>query len=266
MANPSGRPYRTRAQRKHGRGAAIEQGRRSTRLIALSGAAIVAVYAAGYARTEAAARQLAAPPMAAVSATTSTSTLTAGVTSSAADSATAPAATPPASSSTVTPTTTVVSPYYGDDGSSRERHEREGSDDGAPAVPSATVTPPAATPPAPAPTAPVAVTAPATQPAAAPPAPSSTAAQQGQYKNGTYTAIGYGQHGPVEVQVVVQGGKVVSADISRCGTRYSCSVIAALPGEVVARQSAQVDFVSGATASSIAYQQAVAQALAQAAA
>ena len=61
----------------------------------------------------------------------------------------------------------------------------------------------------------------------------------------------------------MQGGKIVSAKISQCLTRYPCSMIDALPGEVVAQQSAAVDFVSGATDSSMAFQQAVANALAK---
>lgn len=88
-------------------------------------------------------------------------------------------------------------------------------------------------------------------------------AATGKYKDGSYVGLGRSRHGNIEATVVVQGGKIVSAKISQCLTRYPCSMIAGLPGEVVAQQSAAVDFVSGATDSSTAFQQAVANALAQ---
>ena len=75
--------------------------------------------------------------------------------------------------------------------------------------------------------------------------------------------MGRSRHGNIEATVVVQGGKIVSAKISQCLTRYPCSMIAALPGQVVAHQSAAVDFVSGATDSSTAFREAVTNALAQ---
>ncbi len=56
----------------------------------------------------------------------------------------------------------------------------------------------------------------------------------------------------------------MSAEITRCGTRYPCSKIAALPGQVVARQGPTVDRVSGATDSATAYRAAVTAALAKA--
>ena len=72
------------------------------------------------------------------------------------------------------------------------------------------------------------------------------------------------RHGGVNVKVVIQNGKIVSAAITGTSTRYSPNVISSLPGEVLASQSANVNLVSGATDSSEAYQQAVAQALSQA--
>ncbi len=62
----------------------------------------------------------------------------------------------------------------------------------------------------------------------------------------------------------MQGGKITAAKISQCLTRYPCLMIGALPGEVVAQQSATVDFVSGATDSSTAFKDAVTNALAKA--
>ena len=87
---------------------------------------------------------------------------------------------------------------------------------------------------------------------------------QAAFRDGSYTATGWGPHGPVQVKVVVRSGRIVSANILQCGTTYPCSVIANLPAAVVATQGQQADYVSGATASSMAYQQAVASALQQA--
>lgn len=84
------------------------------------------------------------------------------------------------------------------------------------------------------------------------------------YKDGTYTGVGTSRHGDIQAQVVVQSGKIVSAQITQSSTRYPVSRISSLPGEVVAQQSTNVDMVSGATDSSIAYLTAVANALAQA--
>ena len=64
--------------------------------------------------------------------------------------------------------------------------------------------------------------------------------------------------------MVIQGGQIVSASVTQCQTRYPCSKVADLPAQVVARQSASVDAVSGATDSVQAYRGAVLGALAQA--
>ena len=95
-------------------------------------------------------------------------------------------------------------------------------------------------------------------------APAAVAAKTGKYTDGSYTGTGTSRRGDIEVAVVVKGGKITSAEITNCGTVYSCSRVAALPGQVITRQSATVDRVSGATYSTQAYQLAVADALAQA--
>jgi uncharacterized protein with FMN-binding domain len=64
--------------------------------------------------------------------------------------------------------------------------------------------------------------------------------------------------------VEIKGGRIVGAVISQCLTRYSCSWVSHLPAQVVARQSAEVDYVSGATESANAFYYAVLKALAQA--
>src|SRR5579862_2973115 len=63
-----------------------------------------------------------------------------------------------------------------------------------------------------APVAPVALT-----PAPAQPAP--------KWKDGTYLGWGSSRHGDIQAQVIVEGGRIASATIAQCRTRYSCSVI-----------------------------------------
>jgi uncharacterized protein with FMN-binding domain len=87
----------------------------------------------------------------------------------------------------------------------------------------------------------------------APPAP--------MWKDGTYTGWGYSRHGNIEAEVVIENGRIASATISQCRTRYSCSVIDRLPPQVSQRQSPDVDYVSGATQSADAFYGAVVEAL-----
>lgn len=118
-----------------------------------------------------------------------------------------------------------------------------------------------------APLLPTATPTPAMRPAVTPRAPSATptpATANAPWRDGTYVGSGASRHGSIEVTVVIQNGAIVSAEITRCGTRYPCSKIAMLPGQVVSRQSVNVDLVSGATDSSKAYQAAVMAALAKA--
>ncbi len=150
----------------------------------------------------------------------------------------------------------------------------------------APVTPPVVAPPVAAPSAPppvqtapvpVSTPAPVATPAAAPAAPAAAAppaapatapaakpAAKTTYKDGVFLGRGTSRHGDIEAMVEIQGGRITNAVISQCLTRYSCSWIAVLVPQVVARQSAEVDYVSGATVSSDAFYYAVTQALAQA--
>jgi uncharacterized protein with FMN-binding domain len=86
------------------------------------------------------------------------------------------------------------------------------------------------------------------------------------YKDGTYTAWGYSRHGNIQVAVTIEGGKIAEAPIWLCRTRYPCSWVEHLPGQVVKRQSPDVDYVSGATESANAFYDAVVEALAKASA
>lgn len=184
-------------------------------LVALSSAAIVTVYAAGYTQTQSAAAQFDSPIV------------------------TATASVPPAPTATATIAAATSTPFQ-------------------PIGIVPAITAPTAT------TAPLPQTTPTPASIATPttaPAPTSAASK---YRDGSYTGLGSSRHGNIGVTVVVQGGKIASAKISQCGTRYPCSMISALPGAVVAQQSATVDSVSGATDSSTAFTDAVANALAKA--
>lgn len=96
------------------------------------------------------------------------------------------------------------------------------------------------------------------------PAPPPPAVRQSLYKDGTYEGWGTSRHGDIGVSVVIQDGRIASAVIAQCRTRYPCSWISQLPGQVVSRQSPNVDYVSGATQSVNAYYTAVVEALSRA--
>lgn len=86
----------------------------------------------------------------------------------------------------------------------------------------------------------------------------------GVYRDGTYSAWGESIHGRIFATVVITRGRIASATITRCKMRYPCSIIAALPAQVVERQSAGVDAVTGATQSAEAFAIAIDSALEQA--
>src|SRR5207244_12226708 len=94
----------------------------------------------------------------------------------------------------------------------------------------------------------------------APPAPSRPTASA-VYRDGTYCGWGTCRHGDIQAAVVIENGRIASATIAQCLTRYSCSVIAKLPPQVAERQSPEVDYVSGATQSTNAFYYAVVEAL-----
>ena len=94
---------------------------------------------------------------------------------------------------------------------------------------------------------------------AAPPA-----AEKPKYNDGRYLGWGYCRHGQIQAAVVIEHGRITSAEITQCGTRYSCDWIEKLPPQVVSRQSPEVDFVSGASESADAFYYAIVEALAQA--
>ena len=84
------------------------------------------------------------------------------------------------------------------------------------------------------------------------------------YRDGTYTGTGTSRRGNVSVSLTIQSGRIANVTISSVTTQYPVSRITALPAQVVARQSSQVDNVSGATYSAQAFSLAVQAALSKA--
>ena len=213
-------------------------------LVAMSSAAVLAVYAAGYTRTRSAAERLE---------------------SQASAHRPAPAG-PPRTASPAAETAMTV-PAGPAREVSRTIAQPKSPDAAAPAAPAPTsepVVPPAEpkmeTPPIAAP-APPAVPEPVVTP---PPTPAPPAAPASTWKDGTYYGWGSSRHGDIQAAVVIEGGHIARATISQCLTRYSCSVIEKLPPEVAERQSPEVDYVSGATQSTNAFYYAVVEALGKA--
>ena len=91
------------------------------------------------------------------------------------------------------------------------------------------------------------------------------AAAPSKWRDGKFTGWGSCRHGDIEATVEIRGGRIVSAVISKCHTVYSCDVIAKVIPQVVERQTPDVDTVSGATQSADAFYWAVFSALADAA-
>lgn len=87
---------------------------------------------------------------------------------------------------------------------------------------------------------------------------------QSVYKDGSYTGTGNNRRGSIEVSVKIKNDKITHVEVSHYAMHYSESDIAGLPPEVVQKQSAQVTNVSGATYSTLAFQEAVQNALSSA--
>ena len=102
------------------------------------------------------------------------------------------------------------------------------------------------------------------QPTIDAPPPEPPAVARGQYQDGSYTGWGYCRHGDIQASVVIESGRIVSAKVAQCLTRYSCNWIEPLYPQVVQRQNAEVDYISGASESSDAFHDAIAEALAKA--
>jgi uncharacterized protein with FMN-binding domain len=213
-----------------------KSGKVANSLVAVSSAAVMAIYAAGYVRTRAAADRLEGqseqrrPPAPRPAPAQIIQTAAVEVKPPAVSALPLPAVTPkPAAEKPVTAEAPSAAPE------------------------------PISAPAAPEPAVPVAAPPPPPPPPAAPPPPPAPT-----WKDGTYTGWGTSRHGDIQAAVVIEGGKISSATIAQCLTRYSCSVIDRLPPEVAQRQSPEVDYISGATQSTNAFYYAVVDALSKA--
>ncbi len=120
--------------------------------------------------------------------------------------------------------------------------------------------------------APVATQAPAPVSTPTPaPAPKPAPAPTGQYKDGTYTgSAADAYYGTVQVAAVISGGKITDVKFLQYPDTHSTSVFInqqAMPyltQEAVQAQSANVNIVSGATETSMAFQKSLGSALVQA--
>lgn len=101
--------------------------------------------------------------------------------------------------------------------------------------------------------------------------PTPTSTPSGRYKNGTYTGnIADAFYGNVQVQVTISGGQIADVQFLQYPNDRSTSrminsqAMPLLKQEAIQAQSAQVDGVSGATATSGAFIQSLTSALQQA--
>jgi uncharacterized protein with FMN-binding domain len=239
-------------------------------LVALSSAAVLAVYSAGYQRTQAAAdrferlaanRRHAGPAPAAagtVTAAPATPLPSLGTGSAQAEQAAqdTPTAALDAGRAASGP---AASPGAPADAGAVSPPEIPGVSAGATAVPAAAASTNASPVPAPS-AAPPAADLPQAENAPSEIAPI-TPPPRGRFRDGTYQGRGSCIHGDIQAQVVVKNGRITEATISSCETRYSCDWLDPILPQVAARQSAFVDYVSGATDSTDAFSAAVTDAL-----
>ena len=241
-------------------------------LVSLSSVAILVVYAAGFVRTKAAAEKMEeasnarrrpapAPPTAGEQHAAAPIEPPAGYAPAPTDLR-SPAVAAPEKTTAAAPTDTKSV------AKADTKMDAKPVESAKPATAASTMSAPAA-----------ATTAASTEPAAAsaaapaaeekkaeekPAAPSNLLMPKEKYKDGTYLGWGHCRHGDIQVQVVVESGRFTSASIAQCWTRYSCSWVSHLPGQVLSRQSPDVDYVTGATESANAYYWAVIDALSHA--
>ena len=83
----------------------------------------------------------------------------------------------------------------------------------------------------------------------------------GMYRDGSFAGRGHSRHGDIEAAITIEDGRITYAAITVCATRYPCTMIDKLPGQVIARQSPEVDFIAGATDSVNAFYYAIVAAL-----
>jgi len=237
-------------------------------LVAMSSAAVLAVYAAGYVRTRPAANRLAAqvyerPLMREAAGTGAAPEVSvpplAPNRAAVAPTPALPAHSEPKHTAAVTPATTAsAAPASVAVPNQKTETVAAPAESAAPVAAAAAVAPATADSPATA----VATSQPQVEAPAAPAPPPPPAPPV--WKDGKYTAWGTCRHGDIQATVVIEGGRIKSAEITDCQTRYSCDVIETLPPKVITRQKNKFDAVGGATESAYAYYGAVYWALDQA--
>jgi len=251
-------------------------GKISNRLVVMSSAAVLAVYAAGYVRTKSAADVLEArstgrrpapsrrPPAADTPAADTPAPGTPAQPAaerrpetreeppvSVAASSPAPSAAPSGAAAKPVPgPRTEVAAVLPGAKPAPAPTPAAAAPEPAPAVAAAPVSQPAPEPPA--------AAAPPPAPVIPPPPPAP------KWKDGTYTGWGTSRHGDIQAQVVIENGRIASATIAQCLTRYSCDVISKIIPQVAQRQSPDTDTISGATQSSDAFYYGVVEALGKA--
>ncbi len=116
------------------------------------------------------------------------------------------------------------------------------------------------------------IPAPTSAPVSTPtPVPTPPPRPKGLYVDGTYTgSVADAYYGNVQVQAIISGAKITDVQFLQYPNTHSTSVyinsqaMPYLKQEAIQAQSANVDIVSGATDTSMAFQQSLATALAQA--
>jgi uncharacterized protein with FMN-binding domain len=229
------------------------KGKVSNDLVAVSCAAVLAVYSAGYWRTRDAARRIDAQAQERRAVTPER----------AADSAS-----PPSASDTVADVhpaevtaDLIVPPVTADVAAEPEATFVAPAKEIAAPLPSSPEPLPEASPSVPVPVVADAGATSATEAVAAAVPPEAPAVPIANWQDGTYTGWGASRHGDIKAQVIIRGGRIVESSIVSCETRWPCDVISEIIDQPVQRQSPEVDRVSRATVSADAYYLALVQAL-----
>lgn len=262
--NPHPKPAHTHGH--HPPHATHRTGRGSSRkvtnnLVALGSAAVLAVYAAGFIRTRNAAQRFEGDgggrrqPLPTKQVANVAPTETPAVVTPSADPIAPPSALTPA----VEATTTTPTPAASESTPAPAPMVVAAVEPWVPAAATLPVPPPPLAAPAS-----VAPAAPVNAITAAPAAKDTAVAAVSKpsiWKDGKYSGWGSCRHGDIGATVEITDGRIVSAIISSCRTVYSCDVIDKVIPQVVTRQSADIDSVSGATQSADAFFWAVSSAL-----
>lgn len=266
LKRPAGAPLSTKSKKSNKKVA--------NSLVTVSSAAVMAIYAAGYTRTRTAAAEIELQSAAAARRPVVPAPASADrPATQIADLTAAPVPVPTSDQAALTPETAAAAPAVPTEKATSPAAETPAASNptAAAAAPAAPVAAAASTPAASTVAAaePAAVAAPAAkekeQVIPGPQAPAVAKAPAVKYKDGTYRGWGRSAHGEILAFVNIQGGRIVRAGIDKCQTRWSCTLVEHLGPQVVSRQSAEVDFVGGATQSGNAFYYGVVGALEQAA-